>query len=277
MFLSHNFGVSLLVVALLLYSRVASVWVYLKKLDAIIKRGRVKTTTLRPGRPTEVGHLDQATLALATQELADMGFAFAGDFVSFSVEGGFHSAPVAPIASPQSSAPPPVLNLDTASFLRVMLHEQSGCIAKIMSVAVMDKAGAIRRNQFICALSSVSEAPTESELWTYATTNISPIGSESGLYALWRRPRALSTRVPRAPALDLWRLHLERREQIARAGNFRWKRVTLRDALEAETRANQNIRACFEGLTPLKMAWQLRLHKLQKKSNEWLGELTGKL
>ncbi len=278
MFLSHNPGAVLVVAAFVIYRRAAPFFGYLKRLDGVIRRGRVKTTTLRPGRSTEMGHLDQEVLALATQELVDMGFCFAGDFVSFSLEGASNvHAPVAPIASPQAPALAPQLNLDTASFLRVLLHAPSGSVAKIISVAVMDKDGSIRRNQFLCALISFSNASCDDEVWSYATSNNSPKGTESALYSLWRRPRALSTRLPKAPAPDLWRLHLERREQIARAGGFSWKRATLRDALEAETRATQNIRSCFESLTPLKMAWLLRRFKSEKNKNEWLGELRGKL
>ena len=279
MSLLHVSFVTLFVVAYLLYQIAAPSLAYLKRLDGIIKRGRVKEMVLRPGRPTELAHLDGAALERATNELAVLGFVAAGDYVSFSVEAGRnHPMAAAPIASPgaDSSSPPPPPN-DTASFLRVFLHEDKRCVAKLIAVSVISKTGRPVTIKYVRALISFADAPDGGVIWSYGTSDSKSSDSAAGIKSLFRRPRALATRLPGARLPDLWRVHLARREEVARAANLQWNRASLREALEAETRANHNIRAAFAALTPLKMAWKLRRFRAEKNKTEWLGELAGKL
>jgi len=271
-------GALLGIIGFAVYQGVSPSIAYLTRLKGIILRGRVKAMVLRLGRPTEVAHLDGAALERATKEVESFGFVAAGDYVSFSIEGRQHQATMAPISSPQpvTPAPPPSPN-NTASFLRVLLHEEKRCVVKLMAVSVVPTQIGVTKTRYVRAIISFADAPDGGDIWSYATSDASDSGGQGGIRALFRRPRALSTRVPDAKFPQLWGVHLSRREQIAQVTGFHWNRATLREALDAEARANANIRAAFARLTPLKMAWLLRRYKREKNKTEWLGELRGKV
>jgi len=249
----------------------------LKTLDGIIKRQRVHESGLQLAKPTEVQHLSGGGVERATEELKSFGFEEVGDYVSFSAEGknsSLHSFP--PIASPNTPDVPPS-PVETAGFLRIFLHEREKCVAKLMVSTITPIATGRSTTSFVRAIISFADAPDGRAIWSYATTDTAEDPKKHAVKALWRSPRAIFSRSPNTATSELWRVHLQRRAQVAEVAGLQWNRATLREALEAETRAKQNMLACFEKMTPLKMAWLLNRYKREKNQTEWLGELRGKL
>jgi len=255
----------------------APIWGYLKLLGLVIKQSRTREMALRVGRPTEVPHLDAGALEQATAELLALGFEQTGDYVTFSSETARAQKHEAPIASPTDVDDVPPDTAQTSSFMRVFTHERERCVGKVMASTVIPKDGRPAQTVFVRAIMSFADAPDGGEIWAYGTSDIKTDDTAAALSALWRQSRYLGTRLPKAPLPELLRVHLARRAQIADIAGFAWNRAPLRDSMESETRAMQNIRACFEQMTPLKMWWLMKRYKRQKNKTEWLGELRGKL
>lgn len=250
---------------------------YLKRLDLVIKQGRVREIGMRLGSPTEMPQLDFAALERATQEMKALGFVHAGDCVMVTSQTVRNVGADAPIASPSSGqeAPPETMKMD--GFERVMLHERERCVGKIMVSIVAPLKGGPPRTTFFRSFVSYADAPDGGAVWDYGTSDLQYKSSAAAISKLWRRPRSLGVRLPEAPLSELWRVHLHRRAQVAEVAGLRWNRATLQESLDSSPRSVQNMRAVFAQLTPLKMAWLLWRYKREKDRPEWLGELRGKL
>lgn len=250
--------------------------VYLKALDGIIRRERVNGMKLHS---TELAHFKLEALEKATEEIRSFGFVVAGDYVAFRVEGAPNFASeslTVPSNTPQSELPPPA-PVNSGGFMRVFLHKEKRCVMKLMVVVITRANGEPLSRIGNHALISYADVSNDGMPWSYATSNIDSKPTASAIKVLLRRPRVLSTRVPGMPFSELWRLHLSRREEVATVAGLSWNPATLQEALEAEALAMQNIRDCFKKMTPFKMAWLLWQLKREPNTNEWLGELRGKL
>ena len=247
---------------------------YLSNLDGIIKRGRARKSEQRLGSPDEIEGMDFRLLAQTTADMESLGFAHVGDLVTFPFQ---NVAPtVAPIAAP--GAPPlSPARFSGEGFGRVLTHPTHGCLAVIIfSVSRDAQQQRLPQVSFLVAISS--HAGFDAGAWSYSTGNGNLKPTAKALMKLWRHPRRLSTSLTQASAVQLLEKHLARREQIARLAGISWKHnLGMVDQMAAEKRTTDQMRATFMRLTPLAMAWQMYWLKHERYSQEWLGELKGRL
>lgn len=243
----------------------------------VIKQGRVREIGLRLGNPSEMPHLDIAALERATEEIQALGFVYAGDCLLVPSQTARPQNRDAPIASPVAGdeVPPETSKMD--GFSRVLLHERERCVAKIIASTTAPIKGGSPTTMFLRAFVSYADAPDGRELWEYGTSDLQYKATASAISKLWRQSRSIGTNLPNTPLREMWRVHLQRRAQIAEVAGLQWNRATLDESFKSNARAMRNIRACFKQLTPLKMAWRLWRFKREGQQTEWLGELRGKL
>ena len=250
---------------------------YMSTLKDIIARQRITRTTVEPGSATEAEFLDLTHLEEATAELEALGFRHVGDNVTRHVT--TQNQQSAPITDP--FAPPPLKpeRFKPQGFSRVFSHPTHGCVANLMFVATKDlQRSQVPQTKSLLAISSFTGRGGDD--WSYATSKEKTLVTEKALRKLWRRPRALWTKLPDVTATQLLEEHLRRRIAVARAAGITWQsQVVLEDQLASEARAATKMQETFQRATPLKMAWQIFWFKRERESEppEWLGELKGRL
>ena len=255
---------------------------YLSALKSIIANQRRAHIELKTGSPAHLPGIDMARIEGLTRQLEELGFEPLVEHLSrISYDEPSSPAHASPFVPPPIASPRPDVAAGAARFVpqgygRVMVNRNERCVAKIIYSVTLDSTGAVAPNGMLSVGFNSFTGAGEDD-WSYSTSDTPYDKQGRAIARLWRHPRRLGTwRVGAAPA-ELFRLHLERREAIARAAGLTWKREwSLADDKAIEERVMRQIRATFAPLTPLKMAFEL--WRLQRdNSDEWLGELKGRL
>jgi len=270
----------LLFAALLLVNRVTPFLARLKGLEQVIVNARNRRWVLQPKQPHEIPYLDVERVEAMTRDLEALGFQCVGDFACLPqlIKPVNLSQTPAPLASPfGDSAQKPNSIPKTLSFLRFFLFPASGCAASIVVTITLNQQKNEYQSRWGRAFHSYSDSPHAAESWSYETTNWKKSDSEAAIGSLFHRSRVLKNYLPDLPPAQLWAVHQQRRDQIAHAGGFSWKRATLRDMENAANADFETIANTWETMTPLQMTWLRWRFKREKNPDEWLGEVRGKV
>ena len=249
---------------------------YLNKLRVLIPQTRDRQTEILPCSPSDVPGLDLEKLEAATCELQVLGFQFLEDHASRPVKAAPENTP--PIADPMAAVAP-VEPFKPQGMARVFVHRELGCLAKVLGITVIKTAtNSIATTSFSVAIVSLSGSG-ENPL-SYSTSNRVADATNDALMMLTRRPQSLSTRVPGASIEAVFKIHLERRDDLARAAGIGWnKSITLADDYLSEKLSSENIRRVYGALNPFSMAWKIFISKRKPLPVrlEWLGDFAGQI
>jgi hypothetical protein len=242
----------------------------------VIAVGRNRGQERVLGPPSLVPRLDEAKLEELTRQMTELGFVQLGEHLSYFrdlrvTQSFVVSTPIAapisePGAAPQHQIP--------ASFDRIFVHLQHGCLGHISILTIEDVRGEVAAKTWSFIGISSFTGTSESD-WGYSTSSHRLPANLQASLKLLRTPRGLYIWIPGAAPDQLLKVHLARRVEIAQAAGITWKsQPTLEDAHELEDRAMEEMRAFYSRITPLQLARQFYPLLLDKKK-EWLGELEG--
>lgn len=186
--------------------------------------------------PDQYPQLDRETFQQWTEQLQELGFQWASDY--------------RPANAPASWPP---------GIARLFVHPEQRCYAEVAQVFPAN-------GQPIgpwCAVLSYMEAD-----WQLATSNVRH--SDPATY-LMRRPRSVWSRHPEAGVPELFRLHLERRQQIARDLGTQPAPAAQAVYFEQQNRDSQARRAVVAGMTDAQLILEYREAQANTPT-EWWGD-----
>lgn len=200
-------------------------------------------------------------------EFLEMGFRVLGDYVIAGGTTDEVAALNAPLASPFGDSKKEEFRLAHSSACRVMVHEENKCIASIVAPLLALSNPKEDGSNFRFLIASAGNG------WTYSShADEPPLLSD-----LEATARDLSSFEGNVSPAQLLELHLRRRTDIARAGNFAWEEpLSLEKIIEWERQRYAHIREWAARTSPRTLLRAERRGR-RKPARELLGELQGKL
>ncbi|RYG70847.1 hypothetical protein EON80_06635 [bacterium] len=255
---------------------------YLGALKSIILFYRYLRHEKALGSPQDLPGFNAGDLQALTRQMEELGFVFLEDELTRTYSSKAEPLPeepavtAPPIAAPTASAATPTNpQKRPTAFERMMTQPEHGCLGKLSFTPLTTARGkVVAKASMGIILTSIAEGSD----WIYFTTDLVYPPSVAALLSLQRHPHRLTTRVRHASPQELLQMHLSRRAAIAKAAGIQWKRtLNMDDDRHIDDVTIAEARRLYQRMTVWQMLKGMVGYWREKKSDEWLGELAGRI